>query len=128
MKYLVQYGIKRLGASEIDSKIQLNDYFSGSTHLKTTSFLIIFCKGRMISEKLGINLLTKFIFPRKDCIAFLLEGKVILDMSWVHLGSIVIPCFDTTHPNKRPCVTTNIVFLGFKETPYFLQRSNTFPR
>ena len=128
MKYFVKSGLKRLGASKIASKIQLNDSFSVLPQLKTTSFLIIFCKGRMISGKLGINLLTKLILPRNDWIDFLLEGKVIFYMSWVRSGSIMIPCFDKKQPNKIPCVKKNIVFLEFNETPYFLQRSNAFPR
>ena len=104
MKYLVKYGLKRLGALYKASNTFLNDSFSILPQLKTTSFLIMFCKGRMISKKLGINLLTKFIFPRNDCISFLLEGKVIFYMAWVCSGSIMIPCFDTTQPNKIPCV------------------------
>ena len=81
MESLVKYGIKRPRDFEIDFKIQLNDSFLVLPQLKITSLLIIFCKGRMISEKLGINFLTKFIFPTKYCIAFLLEGKFILDMA-----------------------------------------------
>ena len=62
------------GASDIASTILLNDYFSLLPQLKFASFIIMFCRGRIILEKLGINLVTKLIFPKKDCIAFLLEG------------------------------------------------------
>ena len=74
MKSLLTSGLKRLGASEMASKILWKDSFSVHPQLKIASFLIIFCKGRMISKKLAINLLTKFILLTNDCIAFFLEG------------------------------------------------------
>ena len=126
MKSFLKSGLMSAGASGMDNLILINDYFSLSPHEKLLSFLIIFCSGCTISEKLGTNLLTKFIFPKKDCMDFLVAGKGILEMAYVLSRSIMIPSFDTTNPSKIPSVTANIYFLGFREIPNFLQRSSTF--
>jgi hypothetical protein len=46
-----------------------------------TSFFIRFCNGLTISEKLGTNILTKFILPRKDCMEFFDEGGGSFEMT-----------------------------------------------
>jgi hypothetical protein len=82
--------------------MELNSWFSYDPHLKITSFFIIFYRGLTISEKLGTKRLTKFILPRKDCMAFLDDGGGRLAMACVRSGSIIIPFLDTIKPSNFP--------------------------
>jgi hypothetical protein len=84
--------------------------------------------GFTVSVKLGTNLLTKFIFPRKDCMDLLLWGGGILEMASVLSGSIIIPYLDTMNPSSLPSSTTNTYFLGLSDIPYLLHLLKTFLR
>jgi hypothetical protein len=75
-----------------------------------------------------MNLLTKLIWPRKDCIDFLEVGGESLVMTCVLSGSIIIPSLDTMNPSNLPYSTTNMDFLGFKEMPNLRHRSRTVRR
>ena len=67
MNSLSKFGLRKVGASAMDSLIFSNASLLSFVYLKLKSFLIISCSDLTISEKLEMNLLTKFIFPRKDC-------------------------------------------------------------
>lgn len=74
VKSLLKSGLERDRASTIVVLIQSKDYFSSRSHLNAESFLIMFYKGLTICAKSKINLRRKLIFPRKDCIPFLVLG------------------------------------------------------
>jgi hypothetical protein len=73
-----------------------------------------------------MNLLTKFICHKKDCMEFFDEGGGSFEMTWVLSGSIIIPSFDTMNPRSLPCSTTKTDFLGFKEMSYLRHRCRTY--
>ena len=60
-------------------------------HLKLKYFFIISCSVFTTSAKLDMNLLTKFIFPRKDSMDFLLCGSTMAFIASILHGSIVMP-------------------------------------
>lgn len=95
MKYSLKSWILKDGTFSISSLILMKYYFSVGPHLDSSFFLIMCCKGFTVSEKFGTNLCTKLIFPRKDCIDFLLYGKEIFDMASLLSRSIIIPNLDT---------------------------------
>jgi hypothetical protein len=96
MKSSLKSWILKYGIFSISSLILMKDYFSLGPHLDSSFFLIMSCKGFTVSETFGTNLHTKLIFPRKDCIDFLLYGKEIFDMASLLYGSIITPNLDTT--------------------------------
>ena len=95
-------------------------------HLNGTSFLTKCCKGLTTWEKFGTNLQTKLILPKKDCIAFLELGRLILEIASVHSGSMIMPSLEMMKPKKLPSVTAKIDFFGLREIPYFLHILNTY--
>jgi len=113
------------GSSTMDFFIESEDWLSWDPQWYCTSFFIKFCNGLTISEKLGMNLLTKFIWPRKDCIDFLEEGGGSLEMTWVLSGSMIIPSLNTMNPRSFPCSTTKTDLLGFRDMSYLQHHSRT---
>ena len=87
-----------------------------SFHLNSTSFLIIPCKGLIIFANPEMNLWARSIFPKKDCMDFLLFGYAISVIDSVLLGSIKIPSSDMRYPKIFPLVTINMIFFGFNES------------
>ena len=67
-----KFGVAKDGALMIACLIRLNASCSSWPHLKFEFFLIISSKGDPILEKSRRNLFTKLIWPRKDCMDFLL--------------------------------------------------------
>jgi len=90
------------------------------------SFLSNLFKGLTISAKWGINLLTKFIFPKKDFNPLTFTSGGILRMACILSGSILIPCFETMWPNNFPRVTPQKKIFGLRDSPYFRHLSNIF--
>jgi hypothetical protein len=84
--------------------------FITSSHLNSLSFFKRLEIGLAISKKFGINLLIKFIFPKKDFIDFLFFDKGIFWMASILVGSIVTPSLGTTCPSDFPSSTPKIVF------------------
>ena len=123
MKYFSKLGLLRDGAWAIDVLILLNAPFSEPVHLNWTLCLTICCKVLTIWATSSINLHTKFIVPIKECMPFLLWGKWICSIALIFYGSIEIPFFEIMWPNSFPSITANTYFFGFKEMPYFRQRS-----
>ena len=114
------------GAWAMDVLILLNASFSESVHFNCALFLTICCKGLTIWAKSGTNLHTKLIVPIKYYIPFLLWGKRICSIALILSSSMEILFVKITWPNSFPSVTANTHFLGFKEMPYFLQRSKIY--
>ena len=97
----------------MDSLILSNASFISFVHFKFESFFIISCSGFSISAKSKMNLLTKLIFPRKDCIAFLLCGCAITLMGSILTRSMVIPSVDITNLSNVPSSMAKMLFFGF---------------
>ena len=102
IKWLEIFGVFNAGALMISCLIESKDSLSLCPHLKIEFFLIMDCKGSTIWEKLGMNLLTKFIYPKNDCIDFLLCGKGISKISFILSGSIYMPFLDAINPKGLP--------------------------
>ena len=123
MKSFSKSKLLKEGAWAIAVLMSLKVTFSISVHLNYTLCLTIFYKGFTICAKYGTNLRTKFIVSMNDCIDFLSWGKEIYDITSTLSGSIEIPFFEMMWPYNFPSKTTNILFFGFKDMPYFLQWS-----
>ena len=100
------------------SLILLNASLLSFVHLKFASFLIISWSGLIISAKLEVNLVTKFILPKKDCICLLLCGSAMIFMASILPGSIVIPFGEIKNLNNVPSSMENILFFGFNDILY----------
>ena len=74
----------------------------------------------MIYGKLGTNILTKLIFPRKYYIAFFNPGRPIFSIASTLLGSMIVPYLETMNPISLLSRTKKNDLFGFKEIPYFL--------
>ena len=122
MKGLEKFGVARDGALTITCLIRLNASYSTWPHLKSEFFLIIAYNGDTILEKSGTNVLKKLIWPRKDCIAFLLCGKDISEISLILSGSIWILDLDTVNPRSFPSLNAKKDFFGLSQIPYLWQR------
>ena len=120
MKSLLKSGLWRDGASAMAYFILLKAFFSSVFHLKITLFLIIPCKGLTIWAKSNMNLCTKLIFPRKDCMALLLLGGGIWAMTLARSRYTTIPFLVMIWPSKFPSDTVKTLFFGLNEIPYFL--------
>ena len=118
MNSLSKLGLHKVGSYVITSLILSNASLFSFVHLKLESFFIISCSGFTISVKSEMNLLTKFIFLRKDCMAFLLCGNEMTLMASILFGSIVITSRDITNPSNVPFSMANMLFFGFYEIPY----------
>ena len=126
MKSFLKFGIFREGTWAIATFILLNAPFSKSVYLNWALCLIIYCRGLTIWAKSGTNLRTKLMVPIKDCIPFLFWGKGICAIALILFGSIEIPFLEITWPKIFLSNTTNTLFFGFKEIPYFWQRSKIY--
>ena len=125
IKSLSKSGDINAGASIIAFLILINSSFKTSYHLNKTSFLIISCNGLTIYPKFGTNLLTKFILPRKDCMAFFELRSPIFTMASILSGSSIIPSLEIIKPKSLPSVIAKFDFFRFREIPYFLHLSQT---
>ena len=103
----------------------LNASFCTSEYLSIASFYTKSWRGLTICAKLGINLLTKLIFPKKDCIAFFESGRTIFSIVSTLSGSMIVPSLETMNPKSLPSGAAKTNFFGFKEMPYFLHLSKT---
>jgi len=119
-KYLVNFGPWRVGATSMVALILSKASFSTYVHLNWTSFFIIYWRGLTIWEKSRINLLTKLIVPKKDCIDLFLCGVEICIIALVRSGSTEIPSLEIICPDSLPSETTKMIISGFREIPYFL--------
>jgi len=75
-----------------------------------------------------MNLLTKLIYPRKDCKAFSFEGRDNLFISSNLSRSIDQPSFEITCPRTFPSPISKIDFFVFKEIPYLLHLIKAYSR
>ena len=85
---LSNFRIHKVGAYSMASLISSKSSLLSFVHLKLKYLFIISCSGFTISMKSKMNLLMKFIFPRKDCMAFLLCGSTIDLIASILPGSI----------------------------------------
>jgi hypothetical protein len=69
---LLKSRLHNTGAWEMEVLMLLKAPYFSSSHLNSLSLQIIPCNGLMVSAKSGVNFLTKLIFPKKYCMAFLL--------------------------------------------------------
>jgi hypothetical protein len=103
------------------------DFFKGLSlffiYLNSTYFRIIFCSYFIASAKSRIIFLTKVIFPKNDYMDFLLCGRGSWEITLNHSGSILIPSLEMMWPKSFPSSTPKMVFLGFRDIPYFLHLS-----
>jgi len=88
--------------------------------MKGISFFNIRVISLIMLKKSWINLLTKLIWPRKDCRDFLLDGRDRLFMALTLSELMAHPSFDMTWPSSLPLSTAKIDFFGFKDIPYLL--------
>jgi hypothetical protein len=72
MNSRLKSGINNAGDCIIFSLILSKYYFYLDPHLNSTFIFIMSCMGFIVSTKLGMNHLTKFILPKNDCMDFLL--------------------------------------------------------
>jgi hypothetical protein len=93
IKYFAKFGWASTGALVNATLISSNEFLDLGIHFISSPFLRIFVIYFMISTILGMNLLKKFTFPRKDCTSFLLLGVSIFRIDSTLLGSIFIPSF-----------------------------------
>jgi hypothetical protein len=124
MNSLSKFMLHKVVASSITSLILLNVYLLSFIHLGFVYFLIIYWSGLTISAKSENNLLTKLIFPIKDCISFLSSGGAMIFTTSILLGSIVIPSIEITNQSSVPSSMEKILFFGFNEISYHRHRSN----
>ena len=116
-------GLVNEGELAIASLMLVNPSHWVASHLYSSFYFTISCKGLTVPTKLGTNLRTKLIFPMNDCIDFLLWGGGNFEITSALSWSIIIPSFDTTNPRSLPLVTQNIDFLGLRDMPYLRHRS-----
>ena len=76
-KSFVKSGLIKIGALVKACLIYVNESFPYVVHFMILYFFNIPVMSLTISAKLGMNLLRKFTFPKKDWISFLLLGKPI---------------------------------------------------
>ena len=100
-------------------------YFPSLVHEKAISFFSIVIRGFTMVARLGINLLTKFILPRKHCKRFLCLGRERETISSIPFGSIVRQYLDTIFLINFPWLVANTHLLRFKDIPYSLHLINT---
>jgi hypothetical protein len=75
-------------------------------------------RGLTVSEKSNTNILTKFIFPKNDCIDLLLFGNGICMLNFMHYGSMEIPSLETMCPNIFPSEIMKMILLGLRDILY----------
>jgi len=119
MKSLLKLGLIRVGGFTISSLTMIKDLFSLGPHSNLTFFLIMSCRGFIILEKLWTNPRTKFIFPRKDYIDFLLCGNKILEMASIVSSS-------TLSLTLIPRILEDFLHLLQKWTSQYLEKCHIF--
>lgn len=89
-RYLEKFGLTSIGASIKAILIATNYFLVLLPHLISLSFLNMSFISLTILEKLGINILRKLTFPRKDYFLLFL-GRLIFWIASTLSGSIHIP-------------------------------------
>ena len=112
-------------ASIIAFFISLKDTCASYDQENIASFFSIEVIGDTISKKLLMNFLTKIMWPRNDCKAFLLEGNDNASIAFTMSRSIANPSFKTMWPSYFPWLTIKINFFRFIEMPNFMHFSKT---
>ena len=128
MKYLSKLGLTRVGVDVIDYFISSKLAFPSFFQVDTRFFFNIVVRGFTIEERLGMNLLTNLILPKKLYNPFLWLGSVRDRTASTLSGSIFNPFLDTICPMTFPWSVAYTHFLGFRDTPYSLHLSNTYIR
>ena len=103
-----------------------NNFLATPFHLISDPFFNIEVICFTSSAKFGINLLTKFILPRKDWMSFFDLGIDKVCITFTLSRSIQTPVAETICPNNLPSSNANCDFLGFTEIPNLLNFKNTF--
>ena len=80
----------------------------------------------VVSAKSSTNCLRKFTCPKNDLTPILFDGRLNLLMASTHLGSILIPSWETIWPRSFPSITQKMDFLGLSEIPCSQNLCNTF--
>ena len=128
MKSLSNFGLMRVGAKAMAALISSKCAFPSLVHENTMFFVSMVVRGFTMVAKLGINLLTKCILPRKLYRPFLWLGRERASISFVLSGLMVRPSLDTICPNNFPWLVAKTHLLGFKDIPYSLHLINTYLR
>jgi hypothetical protein len=128
IKSFVKFGLANTRSLVSATLISSNDFLDSGVHFISFHFLSIFMMCFIISAKLGMNLLRKFTFPRKDCTSFLVLGVSIFIISSTLRGYIFIPYFDMMFPNNFPSCIPKFDFFESNEMPNFLHFWKTFFR
>lgn len=128
MNSLLKFGFLKTGAWVIANLIFWKASLPSLVQTKSTSFFNIRVIDLTMLEKSWINLLMKLIWPKKDCKAFLLDGRVRSFIALTLFGSIAQPSFKITWPNNLPSSTIKIDFLGFSDMPYLLHLIKAYSR
>ena len=119
IKSFAKFGLDNTGGLVSTTLISSNDFLDSRVHFISLPFLSMFVMCFIISSKLGMNLLRKFTFPRKDYTSFLLLGVSIFRIPFTLLGPICMPCFEI-------CVQA-IFLLAFQSLIFLdLTRCQTF--
>ena len=91
MKSFSKFGLMRVRGEAMATLISSKLYFPSLVNAKTILFLSIVVRGFTMVVRLGINLLTKFILPRKLCNPLLCLGRGRASIAFVLFGSMVKP-------------------------------------
>lgn len=118
MNSLSKSWLINVGASTMACLILLKASFPSRFHLHTSSSLINAWKCLIISTNLEMNLKTKFILPKKDCMAFLFFRNAFVVMDSILSWSMIIPSLEIRYPKSFPSVTAKMFFFGFNEILY----------
>lgn len=79
-------------------------------------------------KKSWMNLFTKFIWPRKDCKDFLLDGRAKSLMALTLSRSIAHPSFEMIWLKNLPSSIMKINFFRFREISYLLHLMKAYFR
>ena len=84
-------GLIRTGVLVKACLMESNDYLASTVHLRTKSFLRMLFSSLIISTKFDMNLLKKFILPKKAYNSLMFLGGLMFRIASILAGSIMIP-------------------------------------
>ena len=101
MKSLSNFGLTKTGVFVKAVLISSKDLLASMVYFMVKSFFNMLFNDLINYAKLEINLLRKFIFPKKACNSLMLPGCCICKMASILVGSIRIPSFEIMWPNSE---------------------------
>jgi hypothetical protein len=105
----------KIGVVIMASLIALKECLASSIHITSEFLLNIDVICFVSSAKLAINLLIKFIVPRKDWMSLFDIGRDKFLMASTLFGSILTPLAETICPSNLPSLSAKLDFLGLRE-------------